>query len=66
MLRGWQKSLLISVFLHVAIVYFLHKQFVLPIPPKPQPTMKTYLVIEEPETKVEVEAKVEPEQAEQA
>lgn len=66
MLKGWQKSLLVSVLLHVVIVYFLQKQFVLPIAPKPQPTMKTYLVIEEPETKVEFEAKVEPEQAEQA
>ena len=63
MLKGWQKSLIVSVFLHVAIVYFLHKQFVLPIPPKPQPTMKTYLVIEEPEAWTVTE---QAEQAEQA
>ena len=65
LLKGLPKALAISVLFHILIVYFLHKQFVLPIPPKPQPTMKTYLVIEEPENKVGVDAKVEPEQAEQ-
>ncbi|WP_138569182.1 cell envelope integrity protein TolA [Pseudoalteromonas phenolica] len=66
MLKRLPKALAISVLFHILIVYFLHKQFVLPIPPKSQPTMKTYLVIEEPKTKVEPEAKVEPKQAEQA
>ncbi|TLX46354.1 hypothetical protein C1E24_14400, partial [Pseudoalteromonas phenolica] len=60
LLKGWLKALAISLLLHIILVFILHKRFVLPMPPKPQHTMKTYLVIEEPDSKAE------PEQAEQA